>query len=56
MIIKNNKYRISLGFGIKIFRSYTSNRFEAILFKFGKRGIWIFKDLQVFNNWPSTNG
>lgn len=61
MIYKNNKYKNSLGWGIRVYRhAYPFNaptkEFEALLIKLGKRGIWIFRNQHIYNNWPQTNG
>jgi len=52
---RSHKYRQSLGFGIKFYRSYHKKELEAILLKFGKRGVWFFFG-DAYKTWPSTNG
>lgn len=58
MIIKISKYKNSLGWGIKFFISrYVGQprKFEALLLKLGKKGIWFFRNKRIFDSWPSTN-
>lgn len=56
MIYKLSKYKNSLGFGLKLMRSYQNGKFEALLVKLGRRGFWIFRDKNIYENWPATNG
>jgi len=60
MIFKNNKYRESLGWGIRVYRheypfSAPTKEFEALLIKLGKRGLWFFRNEKVLSEWPSTS-
>ena len=60
MKVQKNNYKHSIGYGIKVFRSpypvsHPTKKIEAVLFKLGKRGIWIFRNQQVRDNWPKQN-
>ena len=55
MKVQKNNYKHSIGYGIKVFRSpypvsHPTKKIEAVLFKLGKRGIWIFRNQQVRDN------
>lgn len=57
MIYKNNNYKNSIGWGIRIYRREypfhnPTKKFEALLIKLGKRGIWIFRNNEVYEKWP----
>jgi len=54
MIFKKNKYRVSMGVGIKIYRDY-DKKFQAVLFKFGRYGFWFFTK-EAYKNWPQCEG
>jgi len=57
MVFKNNKYKNSIGWGIRIYRSYLvpTGKFEALLIKLGKRGLWLFRNQLIENSWEKVN-
>lgn len=60
MIFKNNLYRTNLGWGIRIYRCQypyknPTLKFEALLIKLGRRGLWLFRNKRTLQEWPSTN-
>ena len=60
MIFESNKYKNSQGWGFRVYRneypiSAPTREFEALLIKLGKRCLWIFRNWQVYYNWPASN-
>lgn len=55
MYIKKIKYKNSLGYGLQQNSHHFKKCFEWILLKFGKTGIWIFRNKKVYDDMPKTN-
>ena len=57
MIISKNKYKQSLGWGIKLYKEpHINPKLVAILLKLGKIGIFFFKNKDIKDSWPSQCG
>lgn len=57
MIIKKGKYcsKHKNQYRIRIHKSYYNKKWEAISIVFGRYYMMVFKNKEIYNNWPSVS-